>query len=157
MSFCKGKVAWFVGRWLLTSWALVFGHLAFATTQNGPSTSPVTDNLSFVPVLFSLVVVIVAVFVVAYLAKKFNLGISGNRAIKVVSALSLGTRERVVIIEVAGKQHLIGVTAQQVNHLFELDKPIDESTASTHSGDANQDPLTFQKLLQGFKNQKGPS
>lgn len=116
------------------------------------------DSLSFIPTLASLVVVVIAIFVLAFIAKRLNIGVGGNRAIKVVSALSLGTRERILVIEVGGKQHLVGVTAHQVNYLFELEQPLDES--STDVGQfANQfgdkKPLVFQDLLKGFKNKKG--
>lgn len=138
---------------LLTLFAGVMSPNALATAQMPRA----TDSLSFIPTLASLVVVVIAIFAMAFIAKRLNLGISGNRAIKVVSALSLGTRERVLVIEVAGKQHLIGVTAQQVNHLFELEQPIDESLAdSAATPFSKQDPMTFQKILQGLKNKKGP-
>lgn len=119
-----------------------------------------TDSLSFIPTLASLVVVVIAIFALAYIAKRLNIGVGGNRAIKVVSALSLGTRERILVIEVAGKQHLVGVTAHQVNHLFELEQPLDESSSdvgqfANQFGDKR--PLVFQDLLKGFKNKKGPN
>ena len=140
--------------------AVSFAMLACSTNVLATTGMPkATDSLSFIPTLASLIVVIFAIFAMAFVAKRFNLGISGNRSIKVVSALSLGTRERVVVIEVAGKQHLLGVTSQQVNHLFELEQPLDESSGDSTSETtsfSNQDPLTFQKLLKGFKNQKGP-
>lgn len=146
--FISPRITRSIGRSAITVALWGFSTSALATMPKA------TDSLSFVPALASLVVVIIAIFALAFVAKRFNLGISGNRAIKVVSALSLGTRERVVVIEVAGKQHLLGVTAQQVNHLFELEQPLDESAAEP-TPFAKQDPMTFQKLLQGFKNQKG--
>ena len=71
-----------------------------------------------------------------------NLGFPGSRAIKVVTELSLGAKERIVVIEVNGKQHLIGVTPQQVNHLLTLDDPI-------QMDDPANAGLSFQKILQG--------
>ncbi|MFT4940904.1 MAG: flagellar protein FliO/FliZ [Paraglaciecola sp.] len=35
-----------------------------------------------------------------------------------------GTRERVLVIEIGGEQHLLGVTSQNINHLAKLDTPI---------------------------------
>ena len=41
-----------------------------------------------------------------------------------------GTRERIVVLEVGGEQHLIGVTAQNINHLSKLEHKL-ESTSHT--------------------------
>ena len=43
--------------------------------------------------------------------------------------MSLGGRERIVVIEVQGEQHAIGVTNQSVNHLFTLEKKIETHTS----------------------------
>jgi len=115
------------------------------------------DTLSFLPVLGSLTFVIGAILILAYIVRKMNLGIAAGKAIKVITALSLGTKERVVVIEVNGKQHLLGVTPSQVNHLFELDEPINTSAKPTDSDSHDENsPLTFQKILQGLKDKRAP-
>ena len=76
-------------------------------------------------VIFSLMLVLVAVVVLALFYKRMNLGFPGNRAIKVVTAMPLGAKERLMVIEVSGQQHLIGVTSQQINHLVALDQPVE--------------------------------
>ena len=105
------------------------------------------SDLSLLPVISSLLVVIAVILILAMGLKKFNLGFPGSRAIKVVSALSLGTRERVVVIEVNGKQHVLGVTAQQINHLFTLDEPLEGGITKM---DGANEPLTFQKILENL-------
>ena len=42
-----------------------------------------------------------------------------------IASSSLGGRERIVVVEVQGEQHAIGVTPQSVNHLFKLEKNIE--------------------------------
>ena len=130
--------------------ALLFSQYALATAT---TSEPSRDSLSFLPVLGSLTLVVGAILVMAYVVKKMNLGFPGSKAIKVVSGLSLGQKERIVVIEVNGQQHLLGVTPSQVNYLLSLDEPINIE-ASTDSASGNS-PMTFQKILQGVKNKNG--
>ncbi|MFT5164496.1 MAG: flagellar biogenesis protein FliO, partial [Alteromonadaceae bacterium] len=58
------------------------------------------------------------------------------------------TKERVLVIEVNGQQHLLGVTSQQINHLLTLDEPIEAANANVTMKSAG---LSFQKILQGAK------
>ena len=109
----------------------------------------VSRELPFLPVLASLLVVVLVIVALAWFSKKMNLGFPGNRAIKVVTALSLGAKERIVVIEVNGKQHLIGVTPQQVNHILTLDEPLDMANQTQSGG------LSFQKILQGMSKKNG--
>ena len=130
--------------------ALLFSQYALATAT---TSEPSRDSLSFLPVLGSLALVVGAILVMAYVVKKMNLGFPGSKAIKVVSGLSLGQKERIVVIEVNGQQHLLGVTPSQVNYLLSLDEPINIE-AGTDSASGNS-PMTFQKILQGVKNKNG--
>jgi flagellar biosynthetic protein FliO len=108
-----------------------------ATLDNRPS-------VDIVPVLTSLLVVVAAIVVLAVFYKRMNLGFPGSRAIKVVTALSLGNKERIVVIEVNGQQHLIGVTSQQVNHLLSLDEPLNMDSPTPAGA------MSFQSILQGI-------
>jgi len=48
----------------------------------------------------------------------------GARAMKVVAGLSVGARERVMLIEVGGQQVLIGVAPGRVNLLHRFEEPV---------------------------------
>lgn len=48
----------------------------------------------------------------------------GTRACKVVAVLPVGPRERVVLIEIAGRQLLLGVAPGRVNLLHRFDEPV---------------------------------
>ncbi|GAC05456.1 flagellar biosynthetic protein FliO [Paraglaciecola sp. Hal342] len=56
--------------------------------------------------------------------RRFNVTGGSSGQLKVVASLAAGTKERVLVIEVGDEQHLIGVTAQNINHLAKLDTPI---------------------------------
>ena len=85
--------------------------------------SPTGDAV--LPMLLSLLLIMAVIFAVAWAAKKLNLTPNNTGHFKLVSSMSLGGRERMVIIEVQGQQHALGVTSQSVNHLFQLDKNIE--------------------------------
>ena len=74
--------------------------------------------------ILALLFVVFVIFAIAWVAKRFNLTPASSGHIKMISATSLGGRERVVVIEISGEQHAIGVTNQSVNHLFKLDQPL---------------------------------
>jgi len=53
----------------------------------------------------------------------------GARAMKVITALPVGARERVLLIEVGGQQLLIGVAPGRVNLLHRFEEPVVTDTA----------------------------
>lgn len=71
-----------------------------------------------------LIVVLVLIFVLAYIVKRLNLVPASNGVLKMVAATPLGQREKVVLIEIEGQQYLLGVTAQQVNLIDKLDTAV---------------------------------
>ncbi|MBS0339475.1 MAG: flagellar biosynthetic protein FliO [Proteobacteria bacterium] len=57
----------------------------------------------------------------AWLARRFGLQrLGGGNVVKVVSSTSVGQRERVVVVEVAGQWLVLGVTPQNINALHTL-------------------------------------
>ena len=74
--------------------------------------------------ILALVFVVFVIFAIAWVAKRFNLTPASSGHIKMISATSLGGRERIIVIEIEGQQHAIGVTNQSVNHLFKLENNI---------------------------------
>ena len=102
----------------------------FAAVEPGVSS---TSALAL-QVSLGLAVVLVLMFALAWLAKRMRLvpGSLGNQgAIRTLSVVSLGSREKLLLIQVGEEQLLLGVTSQQINCLHQLKKPIDTSAAST--------------------------
>ncbi|NRD73352.1 flagellar biosynthetic protein FliO [Shewanella sp. VB17] len=75
-----------------------------------------------------LILVLILIFVLAYIVKRLNLVPASNGLIKMVAVTSLGQKEKVVLIEVDGQQYLLGVTAQQVNMIDKLDNAVNTDT-----------------------------
>jgi flagellar protein FliO/FliZ len=87
--------------------------------------------------------VVAIIFGCAWIVRRMS-GMTGanNRAMKVVSVMPMGTRERIALIDVGGKQILIGVTPQAIRTLHVFDEPVV----------ASGEPLTgdFARKLQGM-------
>lgn len=89
-----------------------------ATPVSGPGVSGAWE------VAAGLLVVVLAILAIGWFAKRLYPGaMSGTRALKVVAALPLGPRERLLIVDAAGEQFLVGVTAQQVSALHRFSEP----------------------------------
>lgn len=65
--------------------------------------------------------------------------IFGGRTIQVIEAASVGTRERIVIADVSGRRLVLGVTAQNINLLTEIEAdPVAEAAeAPVPTGEAS--------------------
>ena len=89
-------------------------------------------------VTFALLLVLAAVFGVAWMLKRLRAATgAGANGIEVLAQTSLGAKERAVIIRVSGERLLLGVASGQVTLLKALpDVPADNSPAGT---------ITFQK------------
>jgi flagellar protein FliO/FliZ len=71
--------------------------------------------------VFGLVVVLAAVFVVAFVARRLRASSSGGaNGIEVLAQAALGAKEKAVIVRVDGERLLLGVAAGQVSLLKTL-------------------------------------
>lgn len=95
--------------------------LARATAPAAAETS--TLGLLF-QALLALLVVLAALFAFLWLLRRLtpvHMGTQG--VVRVVGGVMLGTRERLVVVEVADQWLLLGVAAGRVNHLHTMPRP----------------------------------
>lgn len=107
------------------------------------STIAAAENANYTPQLatmfISLLIVIGVIFLLAAIMKKFSLNFPGSGQIKVITSVSLGAKERIVVVEINGEQHLLGVSSGSVNHLLTLTQPINnEVTGESFKDKLNQ-------------------
>jgi flagellar protein FliO/FliZ len=97
-------------------------------------------------VMLALVVVLAAVFVAAVLLKRLR-GFTGGGSdgIEVLAQASVGTKEKVVIIRVAGNRLLLGVASGQVSLLQTL--PAGEAPAAIEPAAPQAGMPRFGELL----------
>lgn len=73
--------------------------------------------------LLGLIVVLAVMALIAWGLKRVMPSVGGNKQsiIRVVGGVSVGSRERVVVLEVAGRWIVVGVASGQVNGIANLD------------------------------------
>lgn len=96
-----------------------------ATPPNVEVGRHVMGNVDAGSMILSLLAVLVAIGIAAWLLKKLQMGGTTVNGLKVVTSLSLGSKERLVVVQVGEKQLLLGITGQQINLLDTLAKPIE--------------------------------
>lgn len=113
---------------------LLYSLLPETAVAQSNTTSATTGLLQIVA---ALAVVIAVMLAMAWLMKRVG-GISPLHRfpMKVIGAVSLGNRERVVVIEVADQCLVLGVTAQQITLLSNLPKQESIAVVSNPDGQA---------------------
>jgi flagellar protein FliO/FliZ len=109
---------------------------------------------------FGMLVVLGLIFGCAWLARRFGLQRfgGGGQVVKVVSSASVGQRERVVVVEVAGTWLVLGVTASQVNTLHSLPAQAVASAAAEPASMARHPADLFaQKLRESLTGKARPA
>lgn len=80
---------------------------------------------SLVQVTLALMLMVGLILGLAWLAKRFGQPLfQQNKQLRLISSLSLGVKEKIVLIEVEGKQLVLGVTPQQISSLHVIDIPV---------------------------------
>ncbi|MBC3809072.1 flagellar biosynthetic protein FliO [Undibacterium seohonense] len=83
----------------------------------------VSPSTGLLQIFLALVVVIGIMLLLAWLVKRVGPIASGHKLpVKVIGGISIGNRERVMVIEVADQWLVLGVTAQQINTLASMPK-----------------------------------
>ena len=104
---------------------------------------------------FALIVVLGAIFAIAWLLRRMR--IVGSRvggAIDVLANVQLGQKERAVLLKVGSTQILVGVAPGQVNTLHVLTEPLEitRPPAGPSSGDGPTPPAGSGDAMSTFRN-----
>lgn len=102
----------------------VFAAEKFAAPKAAETTTAAGAG-GLAQVTLSLLLVLAAVFAAAWVVRRLRgLGKFGNGALQVVTEIAVGTKERVVLIQVGNQQLLIGVAPGRVSTLHVLSEPV---------------------------------
>lgn len=128
--------------------ALALPFVTLAVQAAGETAAPerpgVPDSVSSLTSLgLGLLAVIGIIFGCAWLVRRMS-GLTGmnNQVMKVVSVMNLGTRERIALLDVGGKQILVGITPSTIRTLHVFDEPVVSQDAAA--------PSDFARRLQGM-------
>lgn len=129
----------------LSSYSLV----SIADTAAAPS-----PTMSVLKMVFGLAVVLGVMALFAWGAKRFLPGVASQPSvIRVVGGTSVGSRERVVVLEVAGRWLVVGVASGQVTQIANLEPGNTNAITGMSSGNNKAEPSTLRHdPLQPFTN-----
>lgn len=129
-------------RTLVLAGMLMSASVQAAGEADGASPATATDPMAVSnlwQLTLGMIVVLGVMLGLAWLLKrtgKFQMAAGGN--LKILGGLSMGTRERVVLLQVGETQLLIGVAPGRVQTLHVLDQPLEAQSQSAGGGFADQ-------------------
>lgn len=119
---------------------------------------PAVSSGSIVQIIFSLFLVLLAIVLVAWLLKRMNVAQHGSgHLLRVVGGVSIGQRERVVLIEIKDTWLVVGVGPGQIRTLHTLQKA-DDSAANLQSPEPRLPENRFASLFSSIlsRREHGP-
>ncbi len=99
------------------------------------ATRPGVDTTALLRVTVGLAVVLAVIVALGWLIRRLQ-GFShhGTSQLRVLGGVSVGTKERVVLLQVGQQQLLLGVAPGRVQTLHVLDKPLEDAGNRPGSG-----------------------
>jgi len=123
-------------RWLILSMGLFSGALqAQSENQAGTVLEPMSSPY-LLKLTGGLILIVALIFLLAWLVRKFNLNQQSHSGlIRIIAGLSIGTRDRIVLLQIGEDQILVGLTPGKIEKLHTLSQPLDvPGETSTVSG-----------------------
>ncbi|WP_373020403.1 flagellar biosynthetic protein FliO [Thiomicrorhabdus sp.] len=120
----------------------LFAILAYLISPSGFAQDAVKAGESvaqpsdyFGQIMLSLVLVLLIIFISAWLLRRYGRfpGVADGN-LKVIGALSVGQRERILLLQVGKEQLLVGVTSSKITTLHQLDEPVLVKSSEPVSG-----------------------
>jgi len=100
--------------------------------EGRPGPSDPVGAAQYLQVLVGLMLVVVLIFAVAWFMRRFgHLPSGGQGAVRMIGGLSMGQRERIVLLQVGETQLLVGVAPGCLRTLHVLDQPVALPAADT--------------------------
>lgn len=110
---------------------MVFAAERFAAPKESEPAAAVGAG-GLAQVTLSLLLVLAAVFAAAWVMRRMRgFGKFGNGALHIVTEISVGTKERAVLVQVGNQQLLLGVAPGRVSTLHVLAEPVSTQPAAT--------------------------
>ena len=89
------------------------------------SSAPSFDISSVAQMIIGLIFVVGLILILAWLSRRLGVANRGAAStLRMVAGMSVGTREKVVLIDVGGEQILLGVAPGRVNMLHHFSEPV---------------------------------
>lgn len=120
---------------LLALWLGSWTVQALETGQAGTlAQAAPLSRATYLEATGGLILVLLLIFGLGWVVKRLGM-VPGNKGmVRILGGVSLGGRERALILEAEGRRVLVGVAPGQVNLLLRLDESRPESQAEPSSG-----------------------
>lgn len=103
---------------------------------------PHTSSEQMIKMVIGLLFVLMLIFLLAFLFKKYvGSSFIGNNSLKAIAGVSVGQKERVVLVQVGERQLVVGVAPGQVNMLYALEKGEEVSVSNETNSSAFAEKL----------------
>lgn len=101
---------------------LAIAWFGFSTQALAAESSGMSHTGGVLKMVLGLAVVLAVMAFISWGVKRLMPGITGqNSAVRIVGAVNVGSRERVVVLEVAGRWVVVGVAPGQVNGIADME------------------------------------
>lgn len=100
---------------------LALKGLLFSSTATWAAAEEVSTTGSLLRMVLGLALVLGVMVGIAWLMKRMTPGLKQQSVVRIVGGVSVGSRERVVVVEVAGRWLVLGVASGQVTSLADLE------------------------------------
>ncbi|MFO7602901.1 MAG: flagellar biosynthetic protein FliO [Gammaproteobacteria bacterium] len=115
----KHYMHWSLWLWLGIVWP------AFSKENPATLVSEPVSTGQYLQMVLGLLLVLGVIFALAWVIRRMGqFAAPSNAQVRVLGGISIGQRERVVVIQIAETQLVIGVAPGQVNTLHVFDKPV---------------------------------
>lgn len=112
-------------RWLFVLTGLLSGS-ALAESQLDPPPLEPLSTPYLLKMTGGLLLVVLVILALAWLVKRFNLNQqSQNGLIRIIAGLSIGTRDRIVLLQIGEEQILVGLTPGRIEKLHTMVHPLE--------------------------------
>lgn len=111
-------------------------HLLLALLLLSPTAMATTNGsqLDWATTFGSLLFVIAFILLLAWLLKRMRVpALVNQKGLSVVRQIAIGHRERIMIVQAGEEQFLVGATAQSIQLIAKLDKPLSQEELAVSS------------------------
>jgi len=138
------------------SGAFLYSSVAKAAASDAILAESTVELSAFLKMFAGLVGVVALIFLLAWLSRKmkFVQNMTSGYQIKNLASLSITTREKICLIEVGGKQVLVGIAPGRVNQLHVFDEKIQVSSNNNSEATKNLFSNHFKSALGLSKTQE---
>ena len=145
----RKKLAFMASYFILQVWSV--SVVAAASPSPGPLKSEPVGAGDFLQMIFGLILVLGIIFGMAWFIRRMgSFQQVSHGALRVLGGLSVGQRERIVLVQVGEEQLLIGLAPGQIRTLHVLDEKV--SLSASNVTQANSFAERLQSALKGKTN-----